>query len=305
MRALITATSLPLAMLLAVAVAAAAAPAASPFAYEPVVEQPRSFGHFVGDVLTQRIPLDQGERRFRPNLPTADRVGLWFQRLPARIETDAAGRRWLVVDYQVINSPLVPVSVALPALTLTTDAGAPLKVGSWPINLSPLAAKPAYANIEPLPLRPDRLPAPLPTSSMQRQLIAWSVALAGVLGAWLVWALWAERRDALRLPFARALRRLRAHPRSGLPPEEDAEAWICVHHALNETAGRVIQESTVDHLIAAAPELEPMRGALQDFYRRSSDRFFARSAPLTPFPLLELCRKLRVIERRTRRGRAL
>jgi mxaA protein len=224
-------------------------------------------------------------------------VGLWFQRLPSRIDTDAAGRHWLIVDYQVINSPLMPVSVALPALALDTAAGVPLKVDGWPIHLSPLTAKPAYANIEPLPLRPDRLPAPLPTRDLKRQLLLWSVGLGAVLCAWWVGFLWAERRDALRQPFARALRQLR--------DEDDAGAWICVHRALNETAGRVIQAGTLDQLFLAAPQLEPLRPALQDFYRQSSERFFARAAPGTPFPLRDLCRQLRRIEKRTSRGRAV
>ena len=272
--------------------------ATSPFAYVPDVEQPRSFGHFVGDMLTQRIPLDQGTRYFLPSsLPTADRVGLWFQRLPSRLETDAAGRHWLIVDYQIINSPLLPVSVALPALTIPTATGAPVKVDSWPIHLSPLSAKPAYANIEPLPLRADRLPAPAPTRSIERRLFAWSMGLALVLSAWLGWWLWADRRDAARLPFARALRQLRREPRAA-----EAGAWICLHRALDETAGRAIQEHSVERLFAAAPELEPLRPELQDFYRCSSARFFARSPVHAPFPLLELCRKLRRIEKRTSRG---
>ena len=273
--------------------------ATSPFAYVPDVEQPRSFGHFVGDMLTQRIPLDQGSRYFRPSsLPTADRVGLWFQRLPSRLETDAAGRHWLIVDYQVINSPLLPVSVALPALTIPTDSNAPVKVDSWPIHLSPLSAKPAYANIEPLPLRADRVPAPVPTRPIERRLMAWSAALALVLCAWLGWWLWADRRDAANLPFARALRQLR---RESLGHGE-AAAWICVHRALDETAGRAIQEHSVEHLFAAAPELLPLRTELQNFYRRSSARFFARSPVHEAFPLLELCRQLRRIEKRTSRG---
>lgn len=273
--------------------------AASPFAYVPDVEQPRSFGHFVGDMLTQRIPLDQGARHFQPtSLPTADRVGLWFQRLPPRLETDAAGRHWLIVTYQVINSPLLPVSVALPALTIPTDSNAPVKVDSWPVHLSPLSAKPAYANIEPLPLRPDRLPASAPTRFIERRLIAWSLGLALVLSAWLGWLLWADRRDASSLPFARALRQLRREASA----VDEANAWICLHRALNETAGRAVQAHSLDPLFTAAPQLLPLRPELEDFYRRSSTRFFARKPADAPFPLLELCRRLRRIEKRTGRG---
>lgn len=275
---------------------------ASPFAYVPEVEQPRSFGHFVGDVLTQRIPLDQGDRHFRPTtLPTVDRVGLWFARLPSHIETDAAGGRWLIVDYQVINSPVMPVSVSLPALTIPADSSPPLKVDGWPIQISPLSAKPAYANIEPTPLRPDRLPVPLPTRVLERRLVAWSLALAVVLSSWLGWLLWADRRDASRLPFARALRQLRGRPSAA----DDSGAWICLHRALDEAAGRAIHEHTVDRLFASAPQFEPLRAEVEDFYRRSSDRFFREAPVNTSFPLVGLCRKLRRIEKRTSRGRVV
>jgi mxaA protein len=276
--------------------------ASAPFEYVPAVEQPRSFGHFVGDVLTQRIPLDQGGRHFQPSsLPAADRVGLWFQRLPPRLETDAAGRHWLIVDYQIINSPRLPVSVALPALTIPTDLNAPVTVGSWPIHLSPLSAPPAYANVEPLPLRPDHPPARVPTRPAERRLAAWSACLAVVLSAWLGWLLWANRRDALRRPFARVLRELRGLP-SG---QDDARAWICVHRALNETAGRAIQQHAVERLFSAAPHLEPLRAELEEFYRRSSARFYARSTGDTSFPLADLCLKLRRIEKQTSPARAV
>jgi len=274
--------------------------AAAPFAYAPEVLEPRSAGHFVGDVLTQRIALDQGDRYWQPtSLPPADRVGLWFQRLASRIDTDAAGRHFLVIDYQIINSPLLPVSVTLPALTLATRMNAPLKVDTWPIDISPLAAKPAYANVAPLPLRPDRLAAPLPTGVMRRRLIAGSIALAAVLAAWLGWVLWQDRRDSRRLPFARALRQLEALGTA----DDPAAAWICLHRALNATAGRAIQEDSLAQLFAAAPELQPMRAELAEFLRRSSVRFFAKSPANGPFPLVDLCRQLRALERRAPLGR--
>jgi len=274
--------------------------AAAPFAYVPEVLEPRSVGHFVGDVLTQRIPLDQAGRYWQPtSLPPADRVGLWFQRQSSRIDTDAGGRHFLVIDYQIINSPVLPVSVTLPALTIATRTSAPLKVDSWPIDISPLAAKPAYGNVEPLPLRPDRLPAPLPTGLMQRRLLGWSIALAAVLAAWLAWIGWQARRDVRRLPFARALVQLEALG----APADDAAAWICLHRALNATAGRAVQETSLAQLLAAAPQLEPMRAELAEFLRRSSERFFAKSPADKPFPLVDLCRKLRALERQAPLGR--
>jgi mxaA protein len=86
--------------------AEAAAPAAAA-AVAATIEQPRSFGHVLGDVLTQRVLLEHEGRPLQPGaLPAATRVDLWLERRPPRIETDAQGRRWLAIDYQLINTAM-------------------------------------------------------------------------------------------------------------------------------------------------------------------------------------------------------
>lgn len=84
-----------------------------------VVEQPRMYGYFVGDLVTQRILLRAEGQAFTPiTLLPVQRVSVWFERRRATIETDSALHRWLVVDYQVLNAPQKLTAVTLPAWEL-------------------------------------------------------------------------------------------------------------------------------------------------------------------------------------------
>ncbi|WP_280151603.1 calcium incorporation protein MxaA [Piscinibacter sp. XHJ-5] len=265
---------------LLLALAAGAAPAAT-------VEQPRPFGHVIGDVLTQRVLLHDDGHEVTATAPPAGRVGPWLERRPARVERDSAGRRWLVLDYQVINAPRDVSVVSLPALTIATQAGAPLSLPAWPVSIGPLTRPGALD-----PMRPDRPPAPRPTETLERQLALAIGALAFVLLAWLGW--WAARqwRDARALPFARAWRALRRLDPAG------GEAWLVLHRAIDASAGRVVQSATLSRLFVDAPQLAALRTRIEDFYRRSDQRFFADERAGPPYPLLDLCRALREVEKR-------
>lgn len=265
-----------------------------------VVRQPRSFGHVVGDVLTQRILLEQAGRSLEPAAPpAADRVGLWLERRPARTETDGEGRRWLTIDYQVINAPRALMSVTLPALAIPTQSGVTLAVPPWPISIGPLTPQAVFGQGELQPLRPDRPVAALPTAGLQRQWFATLVALGTILLAWLGWWAWRNARDAQLLPFARAWQELRHLGRThrSQPLAAVPGAWLAMHRALNATAGRVVHHASLPRLLAEVPHLRPLGERLEGFYRQSAARFFADSPP-APYELLELCRALRQAEQR-------
>jgi mxaA protein len=90
-----------------------------------VVEQPRPYGYFVGDLVTQRILLQAEGQAFTPiTLLPVGRVSVWFERRRATIETDSALHRWLVVDYQVLNAPQKLTAVTLPAWELAVRPSA-------------------------------------------------------------------------------------------------------------------------------------------------------------------------------------
>jgi mxaA protein len=264
------------------------------------IEQPRSFGHVLGDVLTQRVLLEHAGRSLQPGaLPAATRVDLWLERRPPRVETDAQGRRWLAIDYQLINAPRALSAIALPALSLATVSGPTLTLPAWPVSIAPLTPAEAFGQGDLQPLRPDRPVAALPTDAIERQLRLSLAVLVGVLLAWLAWWAWRNASEARRLPFAQAWRELKR-----IDDPASTQAWRIVHRALNASAGFVVHGAGVPRLVAEAPYLRPLQPRLEDFYRESTRRFFAadpdRAAADPSYPLKPLCRALRDAEKRHR-----
>lgn len=254
------------------------------------VDQPRAFGHVIGDVLTQRLLLHRDGRDVAATAPPPERVGLWLERRPARVERDSEGRHWLVLDYQVVNVPREPRVVSLPALTIATTTGAPLSLPAWPVGIGPLAPVGA-----PEALRPDRMVPARPTAQIERHLAISIAALTLVVLAWLGWWRTRQWRDARRLPYARAWREMRHLPPTG------ADAWLVMHRAMDAAAGRVVQSATLPRLFADAPHLAGLRPRIEAFYRSSDQRFFAGEVETPPYPLRDLCRALRDLERRHHR----
>jgi mxaA protein len=255
--------------------------AASATATPAVVQPPRWYGHFVGDVLQQRIALQGAELA---TLPEPARVDAWFERRAARLEQGA-----LLLDYQLVNSPAQAQRVSLPALRLATRQGALLEVPAWPVSIAPLAVDDRAA---PAPLQPlRRAPLPNEATPLQRLRLA-----AGLLGATLL--LWTALtallrwRDARRRPFARAARELKHLP-ADAPP-----AWQALHRAFDHCAGRSLQRGGLAPLFTAAPWLLPLQPDIERFYAASAALFYGGTAPPdAPLPHA-LARRLLRLERR-------
>jgi len=233
------------------------------------VQQPRPFGYALGDTLTQRILLGPAGREFQPAaLPPTERAGLWFARRSSKIERAEDGRRWLVIDYQLVNAPQTLMTVNLPTVTLKSKTGSVLVVPEWPISVAPLTPRAAFAKGGLQDLRPDHAAPMLPTLNLRRQLEFWSSAFALTVVIWLGWWLVRSLRAAANQPFASALREIR---RTG---DDSATAWLALHRAFDRTAGRVLQTTTLSALFKRAPHFETQRGAIEQFYARSNLRFF-------------------------------
>ena len=257
------------------------------------VEQPRSFGHVLGDVLTQRVLLLREGREVLPSsMPAADRVNVFLERRASRIEQDELGVRWLVIEYQVVNGPRALTVATLPAVALATDAG-PLQVPSWPISIGPLTPTATFDQGALQALRPDRPVEPQATQGLERDFERTLAALAAVLLAWAAWWAWRNHRESHRLPFAQAWQELRrVEPTS-------AQAWLALHRALNDTAGRVVHGRSLPRLLSEAPHLQPLSSDLDAFFRHSEQRFFATAAGTAPgdLSLRQLALALRDAER--------
>ena len=285
MRAMLSAGALALAALATTSVAAAEPP-------EPAQTlQPRAYGHVLGDVLTQRVRLQHAGRELEPAaLPPADRVGLWLERRAPRLESDADGARWRAIDYQLVNAPRAPTAIALPPLKLaTTTAGVALGVPAWPVTIAPLTPPDASG----LPaLQPDRPVALRATAGLERQLGLALAALGLVLAAWLAWWGWRQWREAQTLPFARASARLGRHDAA------DPAAWLALHEAINQSAGRVVHAASLPRLFDEAPQWQPLRAEIERFFAASNARFFGDAAAASDVSPRALGRALRAIEKR-------
>jgi mxaA protein len=257
-----------------------------------VVEQPRPFGHVLGDVITQRVLLEVANADFTPaELPSAQRINVWFERRKPTIETASDGKRWLRVDYQIINTPQILETTALPPWTLTSGTGAKLEIPAWPLSiaaLTPVSSAPRMTG----ELRPDRAAPTIDTEPLRRQLMIWTAACLLALAAWFGWVQQRNYRDRSNKPFARAWHEIQQIDASS------REAWQALHRAFDRAAGRVVQTETLSLLFAQAPYLIDLRAPIEQFFQQSSERFFGEASLQHPLSVHALCRELRQLEKR-------
>jgi mxaA protein len=264
---------------------------------EARVEQPRAFGYVLGDVITQRVLLEREGAPFDlAKLPAAQRVGIWLERRAARTETAADGKRWLIVEYQLVNAPRILTTISVPPLLLDSNQrDVKLLVPEWLVSVSPLTPQTAFDADGLGPLRPDKQATLIATAPIKRQLWIWFVALAATLAAWAAWTQWRNKLAALNQPFARAL-----HEIARLDPASP-QAWQSLHRAFDRTAGRVMHVQILPLLFERAPHLQPLRTRIEEFFVASSERFFGSGTPSAAVSLRALCEDLRRIERQYER----
>ncbi len=267
---------------------------------DAIVEQPRSFGYVIGDIATQRVLLENQGHAFTPDaLPTAGSFGNWLERRAVRIESDGRGRRWLVVDYQIMNSPQTLTAVTLPAWKLASKSGkTELSIGEWSLSVAPLTPRQPFARVGLGELRPDRGATLIDLAPLRRWIAIWLVCLVVVASSWVAWWISRNWRASASQPFAKALRELRQID------ERSPQAWHVLHRAFDGTAGRVVQAETLPAMFERAPHFEARRAAIEQFFAQSAARFFgaqAASHATAAAPGLSvraLCIELRRIEKR-------
>src|ERR1700722_2754697 len=269
----VRAFALPLAYVLALALTPAMSVATvSGNLFQPTVQEPRAYGYLLGDVRTQRILLPTGDNDVGSVAPPSiGRSGAWLERRPARYETDADGRRWMAIDYQLGNGAPTLTRISLPALRLTTASGATLQVAEWPISIGPMTSADAFDAGDLQLMQPDRQAPLVPAAPLRRQASVALGLLLLVLLSWLGWWLWRNWRESARLPFARAWRQMRRLDGPGVGTS--ADAWLCRHPPFNEAAGHFVHAGSLPSLFARAPYLQPLRAQLEQFYQQSTERF--------------------------------
>jgi|GEM_PF-1959101 len=291
-----------IAMCLAVAMATPWATASVAQDVELQVQPPQpGFGYTVGDQLRQRVyvrdPLDAilgapvgaaqpSEPAGTPSLPALGRATRWLQRISVTPILGEGGRGGLELVYQVVNAPDRVRRIELPALAVTLRDGGPASAPATPVTIGPLLPRDGSA----APLA-DRQPPPLSVRAAERvRDLALGTLSVCLLGGAMWWWL-RGRREARRLPFARAWHAVRhAAP-------DDARTWSQVHRAINDAAGGTVHADNLEQLFTARPWLVPHTTALQAFFGASDQRFFERAGQPRAFDAAALAHTLMRAER--------
>lgn len=272
----------------------AARPAAQPLTPAPAdlrhqVDEPRAYGHLVGDVVERRVQLalPPGLRLRGDSLPVAGRRG---QALELREVLHAgphdARHQTLTLRYQVFAAPRQPRVLELPPVLLDFEplGGGrvqTLRIDAWPLQLAPLGPEEA-ANRRGLgPLQPDLDAPALDTRAIRLRLALWLGGLLAVLLG-LGWMLLLRPyRLRRRQAFARLRRELAGLPAQALA--EDARAVFArVHAALRAQAGRNLLARDLPDYLAARPGLAALADELRAFHQASEVLFFQPGAKAAP-----------------------
>ena len=259
------------------------------------VEQPRAYGYTIGDLLSQRVALGTAATPFHPaELPHIGRMGASLWRRRSEEQIDASGRHWLVLEYQVINTPQALSVWYLPALKLKSqDGSAFLAVPNAPFSITPFTPPQPFEEATLPALQPDQAPAFIDLGPIDQRIVGAGSALLVVVLLWAAIFGWRHLRRGRHLPFARALRDLKA-----LPATDPLAAQRRLHHALNDSAGEVVRPASLPSLLARAPYLAPEKNALETFLHESQAVFFGGRQASAIGPVHALARRLHRLERR-------
>ena len=184
-----------------------------------MLDEPRAYGHVIGDLIEREAQLDlpAGQTLAPDALPRPGRVDAWLELHTVSLAARSGGHR-LRLTYQVVNVGPEVVTTALPALRLALRGGAPgasVNLPDWPVHLSPLTPSFAVARAGLDAIQPDIAPVREPLAPMLGRL-AGGATLALLLASPMLAARWPGlvfwRRHA---PFQSAWRDLRALRRAG------------------------------------------------------------------------------------------
>lgn len=245
------------------------------------IDEPRAYGHVIGDLLTRDVllVLPAGRMLDSDALPRPGRIDNWLELHSLSLAPQGGSVR-LRLRYQVINIGAEVVTTELPAMNLPLRGGAPGEVAAlpeWPLHLSPLTPSVAVARGALDALQPDIAPVrerigPLLARLAGMGLLALLLASPWLLARWPQLAFW--RRDA---PFRAAWRDLRAPGALGTKDDDETlrRAFARLHAAFDASAGSAVFAQQLDALYAARPPLRRAAGEIDAFFAASRQAFFA------------------------------
>lgn len=289
----------------------AVATAAEPPAKTPSVHMsdPRSFGHFVGDLLTRtaHIEVSDGESFVPASLPGTGQLAYWLELRDVKAgESTRAGSRHLALDltYQLFYVPIDTRRLVIPAfnIEITGPKGNRLAtVPAFTLLVSPIREIYPEKSGETTAtfLKEDAPAERLRTGPARTAALTASFATALALlllayhNAW-----WPFRARAGR-PFTEAQRTVDDHR------QPYAAALIALHRAFDRAQGERLFAADVDRFLTTHPEQSATRDAVQKFFGASQTFFFggdkvAAEAAMPRSALERLASALAVNERSAR-----
>lgn len=286
MRALLTA-------LLLLAAPVAAAPLAAQDAPAPTVSvttiEPRSFGYFVGDLLTREVYVSVADplRLEKASQPVPQRLSYWLDLKSVDVEETAerGGMRYrLTLVYQTFYVPISPTVRDLPALTLRFtdgDEAVTAEVPSYRFVMAPLReVKPQMPAEGPAGyLQPDVIPRTASTRNSRIGVAAGLLMTMAAVALYAYYAAWWPFRKRPARPFtqtARALRRLERQPDGGTAFRD---GLLDLHRAFDATAGQRLLAEDVPRFLSTHAQFRPFAPEIERFFATSRQVFFGNDLP--------------------------
>jgi mxaA protein len=271
------------------------------------VDEPRAFGHFIGDLLTRHldVTIPQPYALTADRLPKIARVSTWMEldAVTVRAVPSAHATRYLIdLEYQIVDSPTQLEVAALPAVGLRFAGGGrsfERDIGTWPIVIAPLAPGALRTGLE--TLRPARVPSLIDATASKVRLLLFGAGSAVLFAYLALVRLALPRLEGRRGPFATAHRTVRMLAASPASVARQQAALRAVHRAFDATAGFRVFGERLEEFLAAHPEFRGLRAPASNFFAVSRAAFFATggvdaSAPLDG--LLALTAQFKACERR-------
>jgi mxaA protein len=271
----------------------------------------RSFGFFVGDVVTAHLEIiaDESMSLKSASLPL---VGPLDHRLDLRdlrvVEERASGgaKRWRVdLAYQIFYVALDVRDLDIPSFSLRFSSAAGTQTVStpvWKVGVSPLREVLPQRRDDPADyMRPDSVAIPADAATPTLVAAIFSTLAVGALALLARDRGWPPFHHRRARVFAVASRRIASFARANSEASR-REALLTLHRAIDATAGRRVFAEDLDAFLARHDEYARLRDGLAQFFAASRRLFFGAGAG-EEFPFAELAALARRLAECERAGR--
>ena len=274
--------------------------------------EPRSFGYFVGDLLTREVEVTVAEpfQLEKASQPVPRRLSYWLDLKSVAIDQtkeDGRTRYRMKLVYQTFYVPISPTLRILPAQTLRFSAGPDVltaEIPSFSFVMAPLReVKPEMPVEGPEGyLRPDIIPDVRSTRHSRIGVGLGMLAVFIALALYAYYAAWwpFQRRPAR--PFTQTVRTLRDLERHR-PRNAYRSALLDLHRAFDAAAEKRLLAEDVPQFLSAHAQFHPLAREIEQFFAASRQVFFgddasgaAETMPLSA--VASLCQRLALAERK-------